>query len=97
MLLAIDVGNTQTVIGLYDSGDRSHELLDHWRIATRAERTADELAPARPAVPRDRAASTCPRTSHGIAVSSGVPSVTAELRRMCERYLGLEPVVLGPA
>ena len=40
MLLAIDCGNTQTVIGLFD--DR--ELVDHWRIATAAERTSDELA-----------------------------------------------------
>ena len=40
MLLAIDAGNTQTVIGLFDDA----ELVDHWRIATVAERTADELA-----------------------------------------------------
>ena len=40
MLLAIDTGNTQTVIGLFDGTD----LADHWRIATAAERTSDELA-----------------------------------------------------
>lgn len=40
MLMAVDVGNTQTVLGLYD-GD---ELGGHWRIATEAQRTADELA-----------------------------------------------------
>ena len=40
MLLTIDAGNTQTVIGLFDGA----ELADHWRIATVAERTADELA-----------------------------------------------------
>ena len=40
MLLVIDAGNTQTVVGLY-GGD---ELLDHWRIATNAERTSDEHA-----------------------------------------------------
>jgi type III pantothenate kinase len=40
MLLAIDAGNTQTVVGLFDG----HELVDHWRIATVAERTSDELA-----------------------------------------------------
>ena len=39
MLLAIDVGNTQTVFGLFD-GD---ELTEHWRIATEAHRTGDEL------------------------------------------------------
>ena len=40
MLLAIDAGNTQTVVGLF----RGHELVDHWRIATDADRTSDELA-----------------------------------------------------
>ena len=40
MLLAIDTGNTQTVIGLFDGA----ELADHWRIATVASRTSDELA-----------------------------------------------------
>ena len=55
MLLAIDIGNTQTVIGLYDGPDASGNsadgtsrceqgLLDHWRIATKSERTADEHA-----------------------------------------------------
>jgi len=40
MLLAVDAGNTQTVVGLFDE----RELVDHWRIATVVERTADELA-----------------------------------------------------
>ncbi len=40
MLFAIDVGNTQTVVGLFNG----HELADHWRIATDANRTSDELA-----------------------------------------------------
>jgi type III pantothenate kinase len=40
MLLAIDVGNTQTVLGLFD-GDA---LVEHWRIATDSRRTADEIA-----------------------------------------------------
>src|SRR5207249_3631401 len=40
MLLTIDCGNTQTVIGLFNDRD----LVDHWRIATAAERTSDELA-----------------------------------------------------
>jgi type III pantothenate kinase len=94
MLLAIDVGNTQTVIGLYGDGARSHELTDHWRVATKAERTSDEHALLiqeflsfsghewRSAIA-------------GVAISSGVPMVTYELRRMCERYLHIEPIVLG--
>ena len=40
MLLAIDVGNTQTVLGLFQGRD----LAWHWRMATLAERTPDELA-----------------------------------------------------
>ncbi|MFZ4431840.1 MAG: type III pantothenate kinase [Microthrixaceae bacterium] len=94
MLLVIDVGNTQTVVGLYDAGGRSHQLLDHWRLATHAERTSDELLLLLRQLLETRGLEL--RTDvRGVAVSSGVPSVTFELRRMCERYLELEPVVLG--
>ena len=94
MLLVIDAGNTQTVVGLYDSGDRSHQLLDHWRLATHAERTSDELLLLLRQLLETRDLDL--RTGvRGIAVSSGVPSITFELRRMCERYLDIEPVVLG--
>ncbi len=103
MLLAIDAGNTQTVIGLFDG----KALTDHWRIATVAERTADELAlmiqqflafhgfsllvervgedppPEEPSI-------------RGVAISSGVPRVTAELRAMTDRYFGFPAVVLEP-
>ena len=40
MLLAVDVGNTQTVLGLYDG----EQLTDHWRLATDRTRTGDELS-----------------------------------------------------
>ncbi len=94
MLLVIDVGNTQTVVGLYDSGDRRHQLLDHWRLATRTERTSDEhlLTLSQLLETRDLDLRSDVR---GVAISSGVPTVTFELRRMCDRYLDLEPVVLG--
>ena len=39
MLLAIDVGNTQTVVGIYEDGSSDEEMLDHWRIATDRDRT----------------------------------------------------------
>ena len=94
MLLAIDVGNTQTVIGLYKSGDESHQLLDHWRIATNAVRTSDELALMFSEFLLT-AGHDWRADLSGVAISSGVPSVTFELRRMCERYLDIEPVVLG--
>lgn len=94
MLLVIDVGNTQTVVGLYNTGDRSHELVDHWRLATRVDRTGDEIA----LMLRELLATRNLEVENdvaGVAISSGVPTVTAELRRVCERYLQIEPVVLG--
>ena len=94
MLLVIDVGNTQTVVGLYDSGDRSHQLLDHWRMSTNAERTSDELLLLLRQLLETRDLD-IRSDVRGVAVSSGVPSITYELRRMCERYLTIEPVVLG--
>jgi type III pantothenate kinase len=94
MLLAIDVGNTQTVIGLYGEGDRSHELVDHWRVATKSERTSDEHALLIQEF-LSFAGHDWRRSISGVAISSGVPTVTYELRRMCDRYLGMEPVVLG--
>jgi type III pantothenate kinase len=94
VLLAIDVGNTQTVIGLYGSDDRSHELVDHWRVSTKSERTCDEHALLIQEF-LSFADHEWTETITGVAISSGVPSVTYELRRMCERYLSLDPVVLG--
>jgi type III pantothenate kinase len=94
VLLAIDVGNTQTVIGLYGNGDASHELIDHWRIATNHERTCDEHALLIQEF-LSFAEHDWKTDIRGVAISSGVPMVTYELRRMCERYLSIEPVVLG--
>ena len=94
MLLAIDVGNTQTVIGLYGNGAASHELLDHWRIATNADRTSDELALLFSEF-LTSGGYEWRNDVTGVAISSGVPMVILELRRMCERYLDIEPVVLG--
>ncbi len=91
MLLAIDAGNTHTVVGLFDDV----ELVDHWRIATNAERTSDELALMIQqflgfhGFRFDDAIG-------GVAVSSGVPMVTAALREMTERYFGFPALVLEP-
>lgn len=94
MLLVVDVGNTQTVIGLYEQASAHAHLLDHWRISTDLERTSDEhallvtqfLGLHGLAVP----------DVTGLAISSTVPVLTAALRTMSERYLGLDPVVIEP-
>lgn len=94
MLLVIDVGNTQTVVGLYTPSDGERRLVEHWRIATRGDITSDELA----LTIRHLLASVDIEMAtdiSGVAVSSGVPAVTFELRAMCERYLEVEPVILG--
>ncbi|MCX7620906.1 MAG: type III pantothenate kinase [Acidimicrobiales bacterium] len=104
MLLAIDAGNTQTVIGLYDldedgspaaSGRRPEDgLLDHWRIGTVHERTSDELAVMFSSFVGFRSYSL--DDVEGVAISSGVPKVTAALRDFVERYLHFDPVVIEP-
>ena len=94
MLLAIDVGNTQTVIGLYADAD-SPELIDHWRVATNAERTSDEHV----LLLQEFLGFQGVRFDEdidGVAVSSGVPRVTAALREMTTRYFGFPALVLGP-
>jgi type III pantothenate kinase len=91
MLLTIDTGNTQTVIGLFDAA----ELVDHWRIATVAERTADELALMIQQFLGFHGFSFQDQID-GVAISSGVPRVTTELRAMCERYFGFTALVLEP-
>lgn len=98
MLLAIDVGNTDTVIGLYEAeaiGEgASAGLVEHWRIATVADRTADELAVMLQGF-FDFAEWDWDDV-RGVAISSGVPRVTSSLRTMTARYFDVEPVVLGP-
>ncbi|KAA0235052.1 MAG: Type III pantothenate kinase [Acidimicrobiales bacterium] len=95
MLLAIDVGNTQTVVGLFGDEERSHELLDHWRIATNSERTSDEHALMIQEFLGFHGFS-WDKDVRGIAISSGVPTVTAALREMSHRYFGFAPIVIEP-
>jgi type III pantothenate kinase len=90
MLLAIDVGNTVTVIGLY----RGAELVDHWRVATSAERTSDEHALLLNELLGFQDADI--DDVKGVAFCSGVPRLTATLREMTDRYFGVAPLVVEP-
>jgi type III pantothenate kinase len=89
MLLTIDVGNTNTVLGVFD-GD---EVIEHWRIATDPVRTADELAVIFQGLMDQSAMFAGPDIS-GIALCSTVPSVLHEMREMCRRYYGDVPAVI---
>src|SRR6516162_1705621 len=91
MLLAIDVGNTQTVIGLFDGA----RLVQHWRISTNDERTSDEMALLVAELLRLRGIEFHPERL-GIAISSVVPRNTAALRQMADEWFGVKAVVLEP-
>lgn len=89
MLLAIDVGNTQTLLGVFEGED----VVEHWRIATDARRTGDELA----VLIRGLLASADVGKIDGIAICSSVPAVLHELRGMCARYhQGISTVIVEP-
>jgi type III pantothenate kinase len=91
MLLALDVGNTEITIGVFD-GD---ELVQHWRAATVAERTADEHALLLGGFLSQQGMSLATSVS-GVTVASVVPRLTQALREMVRRYCGFEPVMLEP-
>src|SRR5437763_8540769 len=91
MLLAVNVGNTETKLGVF--GDR--DLAFSRRIGTHPERTADELALLFGGFLEQEGLSFS-RQITGVAISSGVPSMTQALRDMTLRYFHFDPVVVGP-
>ena len=85
MLLAIDVGNTQTGFGLFDGDD----LAEHWRIATERTRSGDELgAMFRSFLDLDRV--------EGICVSTTVPQLARAYAEFVDRYTHAELLEVGP-
>ena len=90
MLLVIDVGNTNMVLGVY----KDTELLDHWRISTDRQRTTDEYG----VLIRELFYLNDLRADdiNAIIISSVVPPVVPTLERMCQRYFGLSPMLIGP-
>lgn len=90
MLLAIDVGNTNTVVGVYDG----RKLLDHWRVETSARRTYDEYG----ATLRELFgfSNLDMKQVTDIAVSSVVPPLQFNLEKMAARYFNIRPMFVGP-
>src|SRR2546423_14849708 len=84
-LLAVDVGNTQTVLGLYEGA----ELRDHWRLATEAHRTGDELAALLGRFFE-------PAALDGICLSATVPRLIREYELLATRWLRAPILVVGP-
>ena len=96
MLLALDVGNTNTVLGLYTpaSADAPATLLADWRITTHRDFTADEFA----ILFRDLFALRSLDTSSvtGIVIASVVPPLDSTLRAVAERFFHLKPLFIEP-
>lgn len=93
MLLAIDAGNTQTVIGVFGADE---ELLHHWRIATDLDRTSDEHALVVAQLLDLKGFDPFVAVT-GVAISSTVPRVQASLRDMVANWFpGVVSVVIEP-
>jgi type III pantothenate kinase len=90
MLLAVDVGNTQTVLGLFDG----ESLAESWRVATEAERTGDELAALFADLLDLRNRSF--EDVSGVCLSSTVPLLVRAYEALAEDHMGVPVLVLGP-
>ena len=85
MLLAVDVGNTQTVLGIYPDG----ELTDHWRVATERSTTADELGVLLAGLLDLDAVD-------GICLASTVPVLVREWELLGSKWASAPLLVVGP-
>ena len=85
MLLAVDVGNTQTVLGLY----AGEQLTEHWRLASDRTRTGDELAVLLGGL-------LDPDGVDGICLSTTVPSIVREWEALADRWMQTPLLVVGP-
>ena len=92
MLLTLDVGNTNTVLGLYRLA--SDELVTHWRISTLRTQTADEYGVLFLNLFSMRKVEATEVSS--IIISSVVPPLESTLRQVCERYFNLKPMFVEP-
>jgi type III pantothenate kinase len=112
MLLAVDVGNTQTLIGVFDEVDADLAnrkpgelpgLVHHWRISTVRERTADEFAVVLDQLLQlvgiplpGRGSPAGGAQIDGVVVSSSVPSLTSAMRELAAQWFDVPFVVIGP-
>ena len=88
MLLVIDVGNTHTVLGVYEG----ENLLHHWRVWTDQQKTSDEYGILiRNLYDGSHLSS---REVDAIIVSSVVPPLTPTIVELCSRYFGITPLVV---
>lgn len=90
MLLAIDVGNTHVVLGLY----RGDELVSSWRLQSEASRTVDEFSLAVLSVLQND--SWAKEDIKNIVLSCVVPALSRVFVKLSRKYFGKEPLIVGP-
>lgn len=89
MLLAIDVGNTNTVFAVYEDD----KIVAQWRMNTNAHRTSDEYA-AQLFRLFDHAGITV-KSIHAAVASFVVPAAVFSIRKLCKQYFNVDPIIVG--
>ena len=90
MLLVMDTGNTNIVLGVYDQGQLKH----HWRMDTYRHKTEDEYAMQVKSFFTHVGITF--EDVNGIIISSVVPPVMFPLEQMCRKYFNRKPLIVGP-
>jgi len=90
MLLAIDVGNTNIVLGAFEE----KKLINHWRIVTKPNKTEDEYGIL--FYNLYRAAKIDMSETKGVIISCVVPSMLRTMEELCDKYFQLTPIFVGP-
>ena len=90
MIFVLDVGNTNTVLGVYEND----KLVHHWRIETSRNKTEDEYGMIVKNLLQHVGITF--KDFNGIIISSVVPPIMFSLERMCNKYFGINPIVVGP-
>jgi type III pantothenate kinase len=94
MLLAVDVGNTNTVLGLYRLAEEKPALAAHWRVTTHRTQTADEYGVLFVNLFEMNGLAT--KMVKHIIISSVVPPIDSTLRQVCENYFHIQPLFVEP-
>ncbi|WP_054944013.1 type III pantothenate kinase [Paenibacillus ihuae] len=90
MMLAVDIGNTNIVLGVY----RKRELLHHFRLSTARQSTADEYGVLIHNL--FHMSNISFKDVEGVIISSVVPPLVQVIVEMCVKYIGKDPLLVGP-
>jgi len=90
MILVIDVGNTNMVLGVY----KNRELIANWRLSTNRNSTSDEYGIMLKEL--FDIAGLKMKSIEAVVISTVVPPVTYTLEKMCKKYFNIEPLIVGP-